>query len=75
MRATRSAVARSSEPPVPTSPPLPLFWTFGDVALPFGVRATIVPSELHVRMYREDEPPLGFEALAARQKEPADPEQ
>ncbi|MCA8951271.1 MAG: PEGA domain-containing protein [Planctomycetes bacterium] len=46
-------------------PPLPLFWTFGDMLTPFALRAAIVPGELHVRLYREDEPLLGFERLAA----------
>jgi hypothetical protein len=53
-------------------PTLPFFWTIGDFFFPFGIRAAIVPGELHVRLYREDEPLLGFELLAAaRQGEPA----
>ena len=31
--------------------------------------AAIVPSELHVKLFREDEPLLGFELLAARRAE------
>lgn len=50
----------------PTMPALPFFWTFGDFILPFGVRSAIVPGQLHVKLYREDEPLLGFELLAAR---------
>lgn len=48
--------------------PLPLYWTFGDFVFPFGVRAALVPGELHVRLYREDEPKLGFEVLAEQAK-------
>jgi hypothetical protein len=47
-------------------PPLPLFWTPGDLVFPFGVRAAMVPHELHVKLYREGEPKLGFEVLAER---------
>lgn len=47
-------------------PPLPIFWTPGDLVFPFGVRGQIVPDELHVKLYREDQPLLGFEVLAAR---------
>lgn len=50
----------------PTMPPLPLFWTFGDFFFPFGVRAAIIPGELHAKLYREDEPKIGFEVLAER---------
>jgi hypothetical protein len=49
-----------------TMPPLPLFWTFGDFFFPFGVRAAIIPGELHAKLYREDEPKIGFEVLAER---------
>jgi hypothetical protein len=51
----------------PTMPPLPLFWTAGDLFVPFGVRGAIVPKELHAKLYRVDEPKLGFEVLAERQ--------
>lgn len=46
--------------------PLPLFWTTGDILLPFAVRGALVPHELHVKLYRTDEPKLGFEVLADR---------
>lgn len=44
-------------------PPLPLFWTAGDMIFPFGVRSAIVPGELHCKLYGEDEPLLGFQVL------------
>ncbi|MBL9076098.1 MAG: PEGA domain-containing protein [Planctomycetes bacterium] len=47
-------------------PPLPFFWTAGDFFVPFGVRGAMVPGDLHVKLYRDDEPLLGFELLAAR---------
>jgi hypothetical protein len=50
----------------PVLPPLPFFWTFGDFVFPFAVRGAMVPGDVHVRLYREDEPLLGFELLAAR---------
>lgn len=50
----------------PVMPPLPLFWTGGDLLFPFGVRSAIVPRELHVVLCRTDEPLLGFELLATR---------
>ena len=50
-------------------PPLPLFWTAGDLVFPFGVRGAIVPGELHVRLPRLDSPKLGFELLAERAAE------
>lgn len=50
----------------PVLPPLPLFWTAGDLVFPFAVRGAIVPGDLHVRLHRDDEPLLGFELLAAR---------
>jgi len=52
----------------PVMPPLPLFWTFGDFFLPFGIRAAIVPGALHIKLYREDAPLLGFELLEARRQ-------
>lgn len=56
-------------------PPLPIFWTAGDFVFPFGVRSAIVPAELYVKLYREDEPKLGFELLAERAaaQQPAPP--
>lgn len=56
----------------PSMPPLPFFWTLGDLMTPFALRAAIVPGEVHVRLYREGEPLLGFDAIAARQSEPAE---
>lgn len=44
-------------------PPLPIFWTAGDVFFPFGVKGAIVPGDLYVKLYREDEPLLGFDVL------------
>jgi len=49
--------------------PLPFFWTTGDMLLPFGIRGALLPSELHVRLQRTDEPLLGFDLLAARREE------
>ncbi|MFM1872905.1 MAG: hypothetical protein RL398_2327 [Planctomycetota bacterium] len=46
-------------------PPLPLFWTGGDFVFPFGVRAAIVPGELHCRLRPAGAAPLGYDALAA----------
>jgi hypothetical protein len=37
---------------------LPLWWTLGDVIMPFGVRWRYVPHELHVRLYTEGEGPV-----------------
>lgn len=47
-------------------PPLPFFWTAGDWVFPFAVRGALVPGDVHVKLYRDDEPLLGFELLAAR---------
>lgn len=47
-------------------PPLPFFWTAGDFVFPFAIRGAIVPGDVHVKLYRDDEPLLGFELLAAR---------
>ncbi len=55
--------------------PLPLFWTTGDMLLPFAVRGELVPHELHVKLYRSDEPKLGFEVLADRAAAAATPTQ
>ena len=49
--------------------PLPFFWTAGDFVFPFAVRGALVPGDVHVKLYREDEPLLGFELLAARAAE------
>lgn len=46
--------------------PLPFFWTTGDLLFPFAIRGALVPHELHVVLYRTDEPKLGFEVLAER---------
>lgn len=51
----------------PGLPATPLWWTAGDLVFPFGVRGAIVPGEVFVKLYREDEPLLGFDVLAARQ--------
>lgn len=53
-----------------TMPPLPIFWTAGDFVFPFGIRGGLVP-DLHVKLYRDDEPKLGFEVLAERAAPPA----
>lgn len=50
----------------PVMLPLPLFWTAGDLLTPFGVRAAIVPGELHVVLEKDDAPKLGFDLLAER---------
>jgi hypothetical protein len=34
-------------------PPLPIFWTFGDMVTPFEVRWTYVPHNLHVKLFEE----------------------
>jgi hypothetical protein len=47
-------------------PPLPIFWTPGDFVFPFGVHGQIVPDELHVKLYKEGEPLLGFDLLRQR---------
>ncbi len=56
----------------PVMLPLPMFWSAGDVAYPFGVRSAVIPAELCVRLEREDAPLLGFDLLAAKagQKQP-----
>ena len=56
-----------------TMPPLPVFWTFGDFIFPFGVRGAVVPGELHAKLYRDDEPKIGFEVLAERAQAPQPP--
>lgn len=52
-------------------PPLPLFWTTGDMLLPFGVRSAILPAEHLIVLERDDAPLLGFDLLAARAQEPS----
>ena len=52
----------------PGVPPLPFWWTAGDMFFPFGVRGQIVPGEVFIKLYRTDEPLLGFDVLAARQQ-------
>lgn len=47
-------------------PPLPLFWTPGDMIFPFGVRGALLPAELHVQLDSKDAPLLGFDLLAAQ---------
>jgi hypothetical protein len=47
-------------------PPLPLFWTPGDMIFPFGVRGALLPAELYVQLQAKDAPLLGFDLLAAR---------
>lgn len=49
----------------PTTPPLPIFWAPGDFVFPFGVRGAPVPHEMFVKLYRTDEPKLGFERTVA----------
>ena len=51
-----------------SEPTLPIFWTAGDLLIPFGVRSAIVPGEVYVKLYRDDEPLLGFEALQSKQR-------
>lgn len=46
-------------------PSLPFFWTAGDFVFPFGVKAAVVPGELHCRLLPDGAPLLGYEALAA----------
>jgi hypothetical protein len=53
----------------PSMPPLPFFWTAGDVVFPFGIRGAITP-DVHVKLYREDEPPIGYEVLALKAVQP-----
>lgn len=47
-------------------PPMPVFWTAGDWVFPFAVTGALIPGEVRIRLYRDDEPLLGFELLAAR---------
>lgn len=51
----------------PGLPPWPLGWTLGDLFFPFAVHGAIVPGEVYVKLYREDEPLLGFDVLRARE--------
>ena len=47
-------------------PPMPLFWTTGDVFAPLGVRGALLPRELHARLRPSDTPLLGFDLLEQR---------
>lgn len=47
-------------------PPLPLFWTPGDLLWPLGIRGALLPAELCIQLQKEDAPLLGFDLLAAR---------
>lgn len=47
-------------------PPLPLFWTAGDLVTPLGIRGAILPAELYVQLDKDDAPLLGFDLLAAQ---------
>lgn len=47
-------------------PPLPIFWTSGDLLMPFGIRGALLPAELYVRLEKEGSPLLGFDLLAAQ---------
>ena len=55
----------------PGLPPLPFALTAGDIAFPFGVKGAIVPGEVYVKLYREDEPLLGFDVLRANEQKAA----
>jgi hypothetical protein len=55
----------------PGLPPWPFAWTMGDIFFPFGVKGAIVPGELYVKLYREDEPLLGFDVLREREQQAA----
>ena len=37
-------------------PPFPLFWTVGDLLVPFGVRWDHVPHDIYVKLYKPGEP-------------------
>ena len=45
-------------------PPVPLFWTLGDILLPFGRRWRYVPHELHVVLYEQGEQPVTSPAVS-----------
>lgn len=36
---------------------VPIFWTFGDFLLPFGVKWSYVPREVHIKLYADGEAP------------------
>ena len=55
----------------PGLPPMLMAWTLGDVVFPFGVKGAIVPGEVYIKMYREDEPLLGFDVLRANEQKAA----
>ena len=42
----------------PELPAFPLFWTFGDLVLPFAVRWRYVPHEVHATLYKPGEGPV-----------------
>jgi hypothetical protein len=54
-----------------TVPALPFWWTFGDMVFPFGVRAAIIPGEVYVKLYRNEDPLLGWDALREQQQKPS----
>ena len=54
--------------------PLPLFWTIGDLVMPFGVRGALLPRELTVVLQPSDAPLLGFDLLAAQRAASAEGE-
>ena len=39
-------------------PSFPIFWTFGDLFLPFGIDWRYVPHEIHVVLYKSGEAPV-----------------
>lgn len=48
----------------PTIWPLPLWWTMGDMLLPFTAEWRYVPHELHAQLYRQDAPAPVSESAA-----------
>jgi hypothetical protein len=54
-------------------PPMPIMWTGGDFVFPFGVRSGMEPQSLHMKLYREDEPRLGFDVLQKKTTAAAPP--
>jgi hypothetical protein len=50
----------------PELPPLLPYMSAADFFLPFGVRGALIPGEVYVKLYREDEPLLGFDLLRAQ---------
>lgn len=49
-------------------PALPFFWTFGDTVFPFGLRSAIIPGELYVKLHRNEDPLLGWDALREQER-------